>query len=76
MTGAFQTLALKLIETMRHKLHDYGLESYLSHLQHYRTLDPESRGLNAMHRAFSLDDARQLEHALEFAESVLWQITQ
>ena len=73
---AFQTLALKLIETMRHKLHDYGLESYLSHLQHYRTLDPESRGLNAMHRAFSLDDARQLEHALEFAESVLWQITQ
>ena len=72
----FQALALKLIETMRHKLSDYGLETYLSHLQHYRTLDPESRGTNAMHRAFSLDDARQLEHALEFAESVLWQITQ
>jgi hypothetical protein len=72
----FQALTLKIIETMRHKLSDYGLETYLSHLQHYRTLDPESRGINAMHRPLSLDDARQLEHAMEFAESVLWQITQ
>lgn len=72
----FQILALKIIETMRHRLDEFGLETYLSHLNHYRCLDPASRGINAMHRSLSLEDARQLEHALEFAEGVLWQISQ
>lgn len=72
----FQSMALEIIETMRHKIDSFGLETYLSYLKSYHTLDPERTGTNAMHRDLSIDDARQLESALEFAAGVLWQITQ
>jgi len=70
-----QGMTLELIESLRRKVEEFGLEQYVAQLERYRDLDPEKSGLNAMHRSFGIDDGRQIADALEVAEAALWQMT-
>jgi len=67
----FQQVALELIGDIRRKMAQLGLEQYLRILENYRQRDPDSTGINAMQRPFTIDDAKQIDEALWAAEEAL-----
>ena len=67
----FQQVALELIGDIRRKMAQLGLEQYLRILENYRQRDPDSTGINAMQRPFTIDDAKQIDKALWAAEEAL-----
>ncbi|MDC0336112.1 hypothetical protein OAN24_04355 [Pseudodesulfovibrio sp.] len=73
MDSRFQAIALELIGDIRRKIEQFGHERYLRILENLRQRDPDRKGINAMDRPFSLDDAKQLDEALWSAERGLAQ---
>lgn len=71
----FQELALNLISQMRQKLEESGFDSYLSQLEEYRQIDPNSNERNLMQRPFTVQDATQIHEALASAEHSLKELT-
>lgn len=71
----FQRIALELIEDILKKIQQYGLEQYLDILKGINRRDPDNSGINAMQRAFIIEDAQQIEEALLAAEKSLKRTT-
>jgi hypothetical protein len=69
--GRFREITLELIRDIRRTLEKLDLQQYLVILDNYREIDPDSTGLNAMLRPFSIEDAKQIEKALCAAEKTL-----
>ena len=67
----FQKIAMELIDNIRQKLEQLGLEPYLKIINSFQQNDPDSTGLNAMQRPFTIDDARQIDEALRVTTKAL-----
>lgn len=71
----FQKLAHDLVKGMRERMNENGLEEYLKCLEDYRKRDPKNEEINLMQRPFTLEDAQQIDEALQNAETTLKKTT-
>lgn len=69
----FQKIALELIGDIRRKIEQFSLERYLRILENIRQRDPAKNTINAMERAFSMEDVKLIDESLWAAERVLAQ---
>lgn len=67
----FQKVALEFIGDIRRKIAQFGHERYLRILDNLHQRDPENKGLNAMHRSFTIEDVKQIDDSLWAAEEAL-----
>ncbi len=67
----FQELALSLVTQMRERVNEQGLETYLNRLEEYRQIDPQNEETNLMQRPLTIEDASQIDRALEAAQIFL-----
>lgn len=67
----FKRIALDLISDIRRKIEQFGHERYLRILENFRQRDPDRKGINVMHRSFSIEDTRQIGECLWTAEGYL-----
>lgn len=70
----FKKLAHDLVKNMRERMNQNGLEEYLHCLEEYRKQDPKKEEINLMQRPFTLEDAHQIDEALQSAEKTLKKI--
>lgn len=69
----FQQIALELIGDLRLKTEQLGHENYARLLENFRHQDSDRTGVNAMQRAFTSKDTKQIDKALAAAKEALAQ---
>lgn len=69
--STFKRIALDIVSDIRRKIEQFGHERYLRILENFRQRDPDRKGINVMHRSFSIEDARQIGECLWTAEGYL-----